>query len=815
MRLTTIRAKLGMLGAGSVALALTIGTAAYISVNRIAAEIASSSVVSAAVRNHQDADMMHDALRGDVLAALAAGSSSQSQQALSDVRAHGKQMLESITKNEALPISSDIKALLTDAEPALKSYTSSAEQLVALAAQNPSTARQRMPEFLSAFAALETKMSKISDGIEAVSAASEAQALQSVERSTRMMNWVGGLAVILLIGLVAFIARSITQRLSALTAAVGELASGHLAATIDVSAADEIGDIARALASATAGMRVALNRDRVEWAALGEETRQRLVNETEVARMRSALEGIETNLMMCDENRRIVYANPAVVKMMKRRETELRRYFPDFSADKLIGRSIDDFHKDPSHQARVLGDVKYLPAKAEFRLGVLEFSVNATAILDQHGKLVGNAVEWGDIAEQKDGERQIAKLIAAATLGELGERIDTSGYQGFMKGLGDGINRLMDAVVTPLTAATDVMDGLSRGDLSNEVSGEFQGQFGVLKDAINKSIVNLRKMVSEIREASVAIGTGATEISQGNSNLSQRTEEQASSLEETASSMEELTGTVKQNADNARQASQLASGARDLAERGGSVVGNAVHAMSAINSASKKIADIIGVIDEIAFQTNLLALNAAVEAARAGEQGRGFAVVATEVRNLAQRSAAAAKEIKGLIKDSVEKVDEGSKLVDASGRTLDEIVTSIKKVSDIVGEIAAASQEQASGIDQINRAITQMDEVTQQNASLVEEAAAAAESLDEQSQGLGRLMQQFTVIEGGRADAGAPVANRTTPRLTAVPNKPEQVARPAAQPEVASAATPVCKHSVRASRASTAEAIDPQEWRDL
>ncbi|HKB52491.1 MAG TPA: methyl-accepting chemotaxis protein, partial [Ramlibacter sp.] len=252
--------------------------------------------------------------------------------------------------------------------------------------------------------------------------------------------------------------------------------------------------------------------------------------------------------------------------------------------------------------------------------------------------------------------------------------------------------------------------------------------------------------------------TASGQIASGNQDLSQRTEEQASSLEETAASMEELTGTVKQNADNARQANQLAQSASAVAEQGGAVVGEVVTTMDAINTASKKIVDIISVIDGIAFQTNILALNAAVEAARAGEQGRGFAVVATEVRNLAQRSAAAAKEIKGLIDDSVGKVSTGTELVSRAGQTMDEVVSSIKRVTDIMGEIAAASQEQTRGIEQVNQAITQMDQVTQQNAALVEEASAAAQSMREQA---GSLVEAVSVFKL----AGSPAA-RVEPVLT-------------------------------------------------
>jgi methyl-accepting chemotaxis protein len=479
----------------------------------------------------------------------------------------------------------------------------------------------------------------------------------------------------------------------------------------------------------------------LEWSDVTE-VRQK---ELEVARLQSAVDGAQANFMICDTDLVITYANPSVVAMMSNRSAELRSAFPGFDASNLVGQCIDQFHKNPAHQRQLLGSAANLPMKAELSLAGLDFSVNATAILDHEGNLMGNMVEWGDITEQKDAERQIQGLIDGAVKGELENRIDASTYQGFMKVLGDGINELMDAVVNPLNAAQEVIGALANGDLTQEMDGEYAGAFLDLKNSLNETVDNLGDMVDKIFLGSNSIVTSSDEISKGNTDLSQRTEEQASSLEETASSMEEMTSTVKQNADNAREANQLASAARDQAEKGGDVVKNAVVAMSEINSSSKKIADIIGVIDEIAFQTNLLALNAAVEAARAGEQGRGFAVVAGEVRNLAQRSAGAAKEIKGLISDSVDKVDEGSRLVDESGKTLDEIVNAVKKVSDIISEIAAASQEQSAGIEEVNKAITQMDEMTQQNAALVEEATAASEAMSEEAKALDDLMGFFTI----------------------------------------------------------------------
>jgi len=315
--------------------------------------------------------------------------------------------------------------------------------------------------------------------------------------------------------------------------------------------------------------------------------------------------------------------------------------------------------------------------------------------------------------------------------------------------------------------AANVAEAIASGDLTVHVDLRAGDESSMLY-SMKRMRDALAKIVAEVRTGTDSMVSASSQIASGNLDLSSRTEEQASSLEETASSMEELTSTVKQNADNARQANALAESASDVASRGGDVVSQVVTTMGSINDSAKRIVDIIAVIDGIAFQTNILALNAAVEAARAGEQGRGFAVVAAEVRNLAQRSAAAAKEIKTLISDSVEKVDSGSKLVDQAGTTMEEVVASVKRVSDIISEITAASQEQTSGIEQINQAITQMDEVTQQNASLVEEAAAASEALQDQAKRLADLVAVF------RLDASQMTASpaRGTIKITSLSSRP-------------------------------------------
>ncbi len=384
-------------------------------------------------------------------------------------------------------------------------------------------------------------------------------------------------------------------------------------------------------------------------------------------------------------------------------------------------------------------------------------------IHDRDGKAVKVVTYATDITTQRNNVVEVERIlceairvISAMSSGDVSQQIegnfsgDNSRLQHTVNGSIARLRRSSNARAVAagkrdraLAEASRVMSALAEGDLTQQVTGNYGGEFVALKEAVNRSVGNLLDTVSQVRSVSTSISSVAGEISQGNTDLSQRTEEQASSLEETAASLAQLTSTVRQSADNAREASQLATSARDQATRGGDVLRSCVIAMGAINESSRKIADIIGVLDEIAFQTNLLALNAAVEAARAGEQGRGFAVVASEVRNLAQRSAGAAKEIKALINDSVRKVDEGSKLVNASGTTLGEIMGAVKRITDIISEIAAASTEQSSGIEQVNKAIGQMDQVTQQNAAFVEQAAAAADSLDDQARALLESMACF------------------------------------------------------------------------
>lgn len=487
----------------------------------------------------------------------------------------------------------------------------------------------------------------------------------------------------------------------------------------------------------------------IEWQDLTESIKKATAEKTaaeENLRVRRALDRVATNTMITNTKNDIIYMNEAVQNMMHNAEQDLRCDLPHFDSSQLLGQNIDVFHKNPAHQRDLLSKLTDTYS-TEVLVGGRTFGLVANPIFTPANERIGTVVEWEDRTAEVAIEKEIADLVSSARKGNLEARVAEQGKDGFFLRLAKGLNGLVAIVDDAVTGTGNMLDAMANGDLSKRIEQEYQGSFERLKRDANATADKLTEVINGINTSANLVASGAEEISQGNADLSQRTEEQASSLEETASSMEEMTSTVRQNADNAKVVNELAEETRDKAQQGGEVVNRAVISMSAINESSKRIADIISVIDEIAFQTNLLALNAAVEAARAGEQGRGFAVVAGEVRNLAQRSAGAAKEIKELIRDSVGKVEDGTLLVNESGATLKEIVIAVQKVTEMISAIAAASEEQSSGIEQVNKAISQMDEMTQQNAALVEQASAASESMSEQANDMTRLLNFFTLSQ--------------------------------------------------------------------
>ena len=481
------------------------------------------------------------------------------------------------------------------------------------------------------------------------------------------------------------------------------------------------------------------------------ERRQReQANLADTLRIRTALDDVTTHVMIADRDRNIVFVNRPLHRMLTAVEQDLRRDLPQFNAQALIGSNIDSFHRNPAHQAKLLETLEGT-YRAQIRIGGRVMRLIVNPIISADGQRQGFVVEWADRTVELQVEEELGRIVRAAAAGDFAGRVDTAGKEGFFLQLAEHLNGLMEANATSIEQISRLLSALSRGDLTTRMEGDFQGVFARIQDDANTTIDQLTAIVASIQAASSRINAAAGGISQGNGHLSSRTEQQAASLEETAATMEELTATVRQNAEHAGQANRLASGAHVVASQGGEVVGEVVRTMTEIETASRRIGAILSVIDGIAFQTNILALNAAVEAARAGEQGRGFAVVAAEVRTLAQRSAEAAKEIKGLIDDSVGKVAHGTQLVDRAGATMADIVTAVRQVNDIMGEISAASQEQSMGIEQVNQSIAQMDANTRQNAALVEDSMTATHAMEQQAAVLAEAVARFHLDDGQAA----------------------------------------------------------------
>ena len=521
---------------------------------------------------------------------------------------------------------------------------------------------------------------------------------ETTKRDVTITVAAAALAIALLISWT--IATGLRRSLGRAVAVFQEIADGRYNNDIPDGGADEAGQVLAGLRNMQGKLRLQIETERAAAA--------------ENARIRQALDRVSTGVILADASQTIIYINDIGAQMFARSQTEIRRALPGFAAAQLLGASLDVLSPEPALQRGLLERITGSQTH-ELKLGQCTFRIVVSPVMARDGQRIGTVMEWTERTPEVAVESQMHSMLQAVLAGDLTQRLSLEGKSGFFEVLSRSVNQLAD---------------------------------------------NMAEIVATVKLAARDVYRGAEGISQGNVNLAQRTLEQVASLEATSASVARITATVRQNAESAGRASAVATTASEQAQNGGGVVAQAMRAMADINDASRRIADIIGVIDEIAFQTNLLALNAAVEAARAGEHGRGFAVVANEVRNLAGRSATAAREIKALIQDSVRKVNDGSELVNRSGETLAEIVASIKTVSGLVAEIAAASRDQSQGIVQINQAVLQMDQFTQTNGNLVAQAAAASQTMAQRAGDLNGVMERYQLDEAHRQPGSASPAAR-------------------------------------------------------
>lgn len=527
---------------------------------------------------------------------------------------------------------------------------------------------------------------------------------------------IASVILIFLFGLGWMMAKSIVNPLNKIIEAVGELAKGESVNVPGGNRGDEIGQLSRSLGTVY----------------------QRGL---EAARLRSALSSCSTMVMVANRQLNVIYLNPALADFFTRFEGEIQSNMPNFEASHIIGQPLYSLGEQLAQfetMSESTGTTKITMAFAGRRL---ELAVSP--VRNESNVFLGFVLEWIDATIDLSMQEEIDRVIAAARQGDFDQQINLLDVDGVYRSLGDGMNQMTSVFADATSELGKMLEAMAEGDLSKRIDVDFQGKLGDLKDHANDTASQLASIVAEIKITAAEVSNAAADISSGTEDLATRTEQAASNLEETAASTEEVAATVKQNAENARTANQRADTANQRASKGGTVVEQAVLAMSGIETSAQKITDIIGVIDEIAFQTNLLALNASVEAARAGEAGKGFSVVAQEVRQLAQRSAQAASDIKTLIQDSNNQVKDGVELVNQAGEALTEILASIGDVVVIVEGISTASQEQASGVQEINGSIASMDEMTQQNAALVEESTASVRTLSDQAQKLIEVMTFF------------------------------------------------------------------------
>jgi methyl-accepting chemotaxis protein len=883
-RAMSIKSCIAGVGALGLLCAMVIAVFAHWSLSSVLGDMERERQTAALQGVASDLGMVHDAVRGDVLEILLAADGREAPpEVVAGFREHLDQFRRDIQELRQNPIAQHtaIRNRLDTIEVEFNAYIESASGVISEPATNTQAIERKLADFRKQFRQLEDKLRMLSQAITGWTFVIVADADHGASLVVNTLFLVAAAAFLVIIGLGYLLGRSVTRPLSQIAAIVGRIAEGDLQVQVPaLKRSDEIGVLARALL------------------AMRDVTVKNL-------RLTFALENASSNVIVADQDNRIVYLNKTGHELFSSTEADLRKDLPAFSAANIIGQSIDDFHRHPAHQRNVLADLK-AAHRARVKIGPRTFDLCANPVTNPKGERIGTVVEWSDrtaelaaetlasseraardaalLAERQAGElrerrlldalkilgdgiivydkedrlvlctelareffkgqehlfvqdrtysdilkvgikeglfpdamgresewlasrmrarqdsnsqfefpldekrwilikerrtseggivtlcrnvtqrkvaelalenaqRDIAKLVEAAAAGDFSARVDLTGKDGTILTMGESMNSLLDTIRGVLSEVMTLMFRLAQGDLSKRIEGNYQGELARLKEDSNSMTAKLAQVVGETTAGMAVIKEATADLAMGAEDLSRRTEDQVSSLEELSATIKEFTNTAANSAASADQARQLVLATRNAAESGGSVAQEATDAMGKIEKSSRRIADIIGMIDDIAFQTNLLALNAAVEAARAGEAGRGFAVVAKEVRSLSQRTSKASKEIKALISESSIHVQEGVGLVSRAGESLTEIVRSIKRVSDIVSEMAAAGQEQSSAVTEMQNAIGQIEGATQHNAAMAQETSAALASTDKQVQAIMEVTRFFAAASASASAA--------------------------------------------------------------
>lgn len=702
-------------GATVLLLLLNVGVAFW-GVLSLTNALEESNNVASALKNHMEGDMMHDAIRADMLLALKAASENdvaiaqQNKQAFAE---HKEEFRKNIKLNQNLELSPEIKEALSSTEASVEAYITEAEKVISLSEQSAADAAKEFPTFMTTFSALEDEMEKVGNLVESLGQAQATQiaSMESVIILTLSISALLGIALVL--SMPYLVIQWVFNPLAQIINGMSRLSKNDTHLERLENAQGEISIMSDAM-------------EKLQSAVAHNILMQKMTEDYPV--------------LQCNKNFEIVYMNEAALRVLRRLK---------FSKDSLLNRVLSTLSKDLLDCCTTKRPQRNVPTIEKFNINEEWVEAHINVLESDNGQFDGVYINLEVITDIIRTQESIQSLITEIKdEGNLARRLNSADFKGFYADLALSINGLLDVIVSPINNAISTLEHFAKGDLTQAMDGQYRGTFSDMQVAFNNTLSTLKQMVVQIKSAAGSVGNAVEEIAIGSLNLSQRSTQQSDSVQKTNTSIKSLTNTVKENAASALEVDKVANEASAIASKGFEVVKKMVHSIDNIRTSSQKVSDIIGLVDEIAFQTNLLALNAAVEAARAGDAGKGFAVVASEVRSLAGRSAEASKEIKALIEESVRHVKDGSELAATAGETLESIVQSVNHVSQLINGIANSSTKQSQGIGEVHAEIRQIDDITQQNNDIVESNNTAVQAVQDQVKILQELIRFFAIEQG-------------------------------------------------------------------